>query len=465
MWTLILTLLLASHIGGLLAISHLLLSRKRTTSLVLWALWLLLLPAVGIPLYLTLGSDRIRQRSIPSRLHKESEKKQTGLPKADPLLETVASIPGNILTAARNIELLPDTRNYYPHLLQSIEDAKDFIHIQTYVFRMDSAGDRFLEALSRAARRGVEVRLLVDEMGSAKTRSRYFEPLTEAGGKFSWCMTIHPLRNRYFFNLRNHRKIQVIDGTIAYVGGMNIGEEYEGKNPDIGPWRDMQMKVEGPIVGSLQDVFARDWEFATQEELPGEKYRAAPEGAATDPHTPAAVINSGPNNPSQSFLKSFVLTCNRACKRLDVFTPYFGPETSVIVAMQIAARRGVRVRMMIPTPNEHQYMVDIGRAHYEQLMEDGVEIYEYHEAVHHGKLYIIDDDLFVLGSTNLDARSLRINFETTVLMEDSKVVRSLDEYYEAFFEKAERVDLERIRNQPLGEKLKQGAARLFAPIL
>ncbi|MGE9291424.1 MAG: phospholipase D-like domain-containing protein, partial [Puniceicoccales bacterium] len=209
-------------------------------------------------------------------------------------------------------------------------------------------------------------------------------------------------------------------------------------------------------------VFSTDWTFATEEWLPDRRFT----GKSTEPaKIPVTVVNSGPDEPDRSFLKTFIFICNHAKERLDIFTPYFGPEDSVILAMQLAARRGVRVRMLIPTPNEHQYMVDIGRAHYEQLMEDGVEIYEYHEAVHHGKVYIVDDNLFVLGSTNLDARSLRINFETTLLVEHPDTVTQLDELYSPFFERAERIELEKFRNQPLTDKLKQGISRLFVPIL
>ncbi len=454
-----------THLAGFAAIVHLLLSRKRTTSLVLWTLWLLFLPVLGIPLYFTFGSDTIRRRSIPSHPAGEylaNQKKSVGPAETVPLLETVSNLSGNTLTRGANIELLPDTTSYYPHLIQSIENAKDYIHFQTYVFRMDSAGDRILKALCEAAERGVEVRLLVDEIGSASTRTRYFNPLVAAGGKFSWCMTIQPLRNRYFFNLRNHRKIQIVDGEIAYVGGMNFGTEYEGKSKDVGPWRDMQMAIRGSVVDALQSVFATDWTFATEEWLSDSRYTGR---STEESKIPVTVVNSGPDEPDRSFLKTFILACNHAKERLDIFTPYFGPEDSVILAMQLAARRGVRVRMLIPTPNEHQYMVDIGRAHYEQLMEDGVEIYEYHQAVHHGKVYLIDDNLFVLGSTNLDARSLRINFETTLLIEDRKTLKELDEHYKIFFEQAERIDLEQFRNQPLTDKLKQGISRLFVPIL
>ena len=464
MWTFVLLWLL-SHLAGLLAAGHLLLSRKRTTSLILWTFWLLLFPAAGIPLYLLLGTDRIRGRSIPTGLRSKDgplPEATLGSSDAAPLLRAVAGFKGNFLTTMAPPTLLPDTKSYYSHLLAAIESARDFVHVQTYVFRPDDAGDRFLEALCRAARRGVEVRLIVDEIGSAKTRSRYFDRLREAGGRFSWCQTVQPLRNRYFFNLRNHRKIQVVDGKTAYVGGMNFGIEYEGRDPNVGPWRDMQIAVEGPVVDALQTVFATDWAFATDEPLAPERYAGRPGKEAS---IPVAVVNSGPDTTERPFLKTFILACNHARERLDIFTPYFAPEDSVIVAMQLAARRGVRVRMLIPTPNEHQYMVDIGRAHYRELMEDGVEIYEYHEAVHHGKVYLVDNRLFVVGSTNLDARSLRLNFETTLLAEDRRTVERLDAHYGAFFEAAERIDPGFLERQPVGARLKQGIARLFGPLL
>lgn len=455
-----------AHLAGLALWTHVLASGKRTGSMLIWTFWLLIIPTLGIPLYLLLGTDRIRRK----RLERYGDANHAGKTPEPPamdegvaaLLRFTGGIGNNAFSVLTKPRIEPDTKHYYTHLLEDIERAERYIHFQTYVWRPDDVGERFRDALVRAARRGVEVRLLVDELGSPQTKEEFFKPLVDAGGKFSWCLTVHPRRNRYFFNLRNHRKIQIIDSRVAYVGGMNVGKEYEGRDENVGPWSDMQLSVGGPVINELQLTFLDDWTFATGQRIQGAQYwhpGDVPEGV------PAVVVRSGPDNHDPVFLKSFIYFCNHARERLDLFTPYFAPDDAMLMAICMAAERGVRVRMIIPTLNEHQYMVDLGRAYYDALLRAGVEIYEMPDSVNHAKVYIADDGWVMLGSPNLDIRSIRLNFEVGLIFPHRPTAEALDAHYAPFFQRSQRVTLENHRRLPYSKRVRLGFVRLFSPVL
>ena len=471
MWVLIISLWLTTHLVGFYFIFELLLSKKAAASLILWTLWLLLLPLLGVPFYLLLGTDRIRLQRLKRYRSGEhrSDDVASGPGAAAPMdsgtkllfqgTSTILEIP--VDTMARPT-LLPNAGAYYGALLDAIGAARHHIHFQTFIWRDDEVGRKFLEALIEAAGRGVQVRLLVDELGVVELKETYFRPLREAGGEFSWCLTVHARRNRFFFNLRNHRKLQIVDGQSAFVGGMNIGREYQGKDEEVGPWEDTQIRVSGPVLHRLQWLFRNDWVFATGRGFDGEAY--FPE--ATDSSlVPAIAVSSGPDNAQRTFLKTFVLFCNSATTRLDLFTPYFAPEPAMQTAMELAAARGVRVRLMIPSHNESQYMVDMGRSFYESLLRSGVEIHELPDRVHHSKVYLADRGSILMGSPNIDARSVRLNFELALLFECEETTRALDDRFQELFRAAERIDLETFMNRPKSRRLREGFVRLFTPIL
>lgn len=249
---------------------------------------------------------------------------------------------------------------------------------------------------------------------------------------------------------------------MAYVGGMNIGKEYEGRNEDVGPWSDMQLSVTGPVLNELQLTFMQDWEFATGEAFEGEQYW---HDKSNEEAIPVAVIRSGPDNLDQVFLMSFIYFCNHAQKRLDLYSPYFAPDDPMLLAIAMAAQRGVRVRLMIPTLNEHQYMVDLGRAYYDTLLRAGVEIYELPDRVNHAKVYRADDEWVMIGSHNLDIRSIRLNFEIGLMFPHRPTAEAVDNFYADYYQRSERITLEAFRERPLSERIRQGFVRLFSPFL
>ena len=266
-------------------IPHLLLLNKRSTATLAWLWALLLFPGVGAVLYLAVGTERVRRRR---KRRQRSFRRKKGFADetklAEVLLEklpkesgtaglfgAMSRIVGLPTDAVGEVKILRNADAFYRALRVGIAEAKTSIHVESFIWRKDEVGAEFLDLLVAAARRGVRVRLLLDELGCLGLTQRYFRRLVEAGGEFSWCHTLYPRHNRYFFNLRNHRKLQVIDSRVAFVGGMNFGREYLGLNPALGSWCDLQVELRGPVVTRLQQVFAEDWFFATGREDPVEE--------------------------------------------------------------------------------------------------------------------------------------------------------------------------------------------------
>jgi cardiolipin synthase len=457
------------------AIPHVLLTSKRPVSQLLWVIAIVFVPFVGFVFYLGIGTDRMRRQRLRRRkqvvqhtyISKPVDKADCaafGLtPEECTLVRAVTTVNQTTLAAVNSLENLLSADAFYDRLLQDIREARHHIHWEMYVWRNDETSARMLEALADAARRGVKVRVMVDELGSWGTKEEIFRSMREAGGLFSWFFTVHPRRNRFFFNLRNHRKLQVIDGRIAYIGGMNVGLEYTGRHRVIGDWRDYQMRMTGPIVREFQQVFLNDWYFSTQEEFAGEAY--FPPIAREPGAFPGVIVESGPDCLWQPFLKSLVALANHAQERLDLCTPYFVPDMTLLHALELCAARGVRVRLMISEKNDVGILVPLGRSFYEPLMRFGVEIYEYSDAVNHAKLAIADATWLLAGSANLDVRSLRLNFELNALVKSPEVCAELGTYYGKMFEACRRVDPPAFLKRPLSQRLKEGACRLVAPLL
>lgn len=467
-----LILLIALEAIGLAIIPHVLLSGKRSVSKLIWISVIISLPGIGSIGYMLIGNDRVRRRRFRRRASRRTypqNKAETighfmGVePGEQDVLSTLSRLCRQPVTAITRVEAYYSGSQYYPALIQAIQEARQFIHVEVYLWHDDHTGQKILAELVNAARRGVRVRVLVDEIGAIEVSERFFLPLIEAGGRFSWFYTFHPRRNRYFFNLRNHRKLQVIDGRLAFIGGINIGEEYEGLDKTIGEWKDLQVRIEGDVVHHLDDVFHRDWYFATEEEFSTNRQAATSE--PPDSRCPAVIIESGPDYNYGLALTSLLAIVNYARQRLDLFTPYFVPEPALISALQIAVARGVVVRLMIPKKNDFRFLVDISRSFYDELLAAGIDIYEYDVCMHHSKMVIVDTTWIQVGSANLDARSMYLNFELGVFFKSPQLCQSMAAYIEQLFTDSVQVDRKRFGQRSLYQRLKQGFLGLWAPIL
>jgi cardiolipin synthase len=470
-------ILLAAWLCGLACIPHLLLLNKRPTATLAWLWALILFPFFGTILYLMIGSEKVKQRRRHRRLDfrkrdrwaiARSDAQETWLSRhkgldasAQTLLESLSAITQLPVATATHLKILHKANVYYPALKEDIARAQHTIDIQTYIWHEDEVGAEFLALLVAAVKRGVVVRVLVDELGSFWTRESYFRPLIEAGGHFSWCHTLSPLRNRYSFNLRNHRKLQIIDGRTAYVGGMNFGREYLGREAVFGDWSDTQLRLEGVVVKLLHQIFAEDWYFATGNE------EAAP-SAEVEPAEDASfvqVLRGGPDEDDQPMQRTNLALFASARSRLWIAAGYFVPGETMQSALQVAVARGVDVRILVSLRSQHPLLVKAGRSYYDALLRQGVRIFEYSRGIEHSKYIIIDDEWTSIGSSNLDERSMRLNFELSVLTLNRDINRELAAIFDKTADEAHEIHRKVFAKRPLSEKLIESAMRPLSPVL
>ncbi|MBL9201128.1 MAG: cardiolipin synthase [Opitutaceae bacterium] len=471
--------LLLSYLATWALIPHLLLLKKRPTATLAWLWAIVFIPFLGALAYALAGTDRLKRRRLRRRKVVATGGAREGSPglEADPATEAlVATLPDRArqflrlvsrvnalpIGAASDVRVLRDAAAYYPALAARIAAARHHIHFEVYIWQGDATGERFLALLTAAAKRGVIVRLLVDEVGSRDFAEESLADFRAAGGRFSWFQSLDPRRNRFFLNLRNHRKLQIIDGAVAFVGGMNIGREYEGLDPELGAWRDVQVEVEGPVVAELQSAFADDWFFATGERIAAKRYFEAP--PVTVRHA-AQVVLGGPDLRYGPIGKSLVSVFNEAERRLWIATGYFVPNEILLTALALAASRGVDVRLLISEASDHPWLVRVGRSFYSELFAAGVRIFEYSAGINHAKVTLADDDWAMVGSANLDYRSLRLNFELNLLFHSREATATLAGILEEDFAHAQEIDAAGFAKRPFRQKFLEAALRPAAPML
>jgi cardiolipin synthase len=463
----------ALYIASWLLIPHVLLAKKRPASTLAWIWAILLFPFVGALIYIFIGSERMTRKRLRRakklNLTRHSghpgvfEKIERESPGTAAMLRALANINEIPPSTVTDVRLLVDACDFYPALKARIAEAQHHVHIEFFIWRADDRGREFLEALVAAARRGVEVRLLLDQIGCLGVRRSFFQPLIDAGGRFSWFYSLPFGRHSRFMNLRNHRKLQIIDGRVAFVGGMNIGREYACEDETIGLWRDAQIEVIGNVVTHLQEVFATDWFFASEERISGKEYFREP--AVEHGAHLCQVIAGGPDLPREPIPKSLISLLNFASKRVWIATGYFAPDILLLNALQICAARGVEVRLLISEKTDHPYLVQVGRSYYEDLLRYGVRVFEYSKGINHAKVMLVDDDWVMVGSANSDNRSLRLNFELNLLVHDAASSAQFEKVMRKEFAESAEITLKDFAARPLSRRLLEAALRPLAPLL
>jgi cardiolipin synthase A/B len=460
-------------------IPHLLLLKKRPSATLAWLWAIVFIPFVGAMAYFAIGTDRLKRRRLRRRnLFSARTTRQNAPPGTTDaasegllqrmsirdrqffqLLSRINHLP---VSSSGNLRILRDAAEFYSALETRIREARHHVHLEFYIWNGDETGAKFLKLLTEAVRRGVIVRLLLDGVGSHAFTEDLLKDFTAAGGHFSWFQSLDPKRNRFFLNLRNHRKLQIVDGAHAFVGGMNIGREYEGLDPVLGHWRDVQAEADGPVVSELQDVFADDWFFAT-----GEKISAAaffPVAAGPVRHV-VHVVLGGPDRRNEPISKSIVSLLNEASERVWIATGYFVPDDTVLAALEIAAGRGVDVRLLISEKNDHPWLVVVGRSYYGQLLAAGVRIFEYSAGINHAKVMLADSRWSMVGSANLDYRSMRLNFELNLLFHSAERNAELARILERDFAVSLEIDPAVFARRPFRSRFMEAALRPLSPML
>ena len=458
------TFFLIAYFATWIFIPWILLAGKRPEATLAWIWAILLFPFLGPFAYLLFGVDRVtrsrRRTRKPAQQRDGTPHEPLPSPIHAPIFRALARLSEIPICTARDVRILANATDFYPALEQRIRAARHHIHIEFFIWADDEYGRKFRDLLTEVAQRGVEVRLLLDKMGSKNTEHEFFEPLRKAGGRFAWFRSINPLRRRFSLHLRNHRKIQVIDGEIAFVGGMNIGKEYMGENPDLGHWRDLQVEVAGHIVTELQHVFAEDWNYAAEENLEGSTYFPTSSEPDTDP---AQVILGGPDLPAEPMAESMIALLHHARERAWITTGYFAPDARLHSALRLAAARGVDVRLINTEKSDHPYLAHIAQSYYDELLSVGVRIFEYRPGIYHGKAFLVDD-LMMIGSANCDDRSMRLNFELNILIESVQGAEALANILSQDLAASKEVDFEAFKKRPLKRKLLEALLRPIGPM-
>ncbi len=533
----------AGKLLGIAFIPSVLLQRgTRPVAALTWILCLLTLPFLGVFLWWGMGHNYVKRRKkrrsrSQAHLHKsfhalaargnvpeghwaEMDKMPSG---RDALIrrENLALHDEHGIfpfTHENGVTIYQNAETAYDAFEEAIRAARHHVHIQFYIWRSDATGRRFRDLLVEKARQGVEVRVLYDAVGGSSVDGDFMGKIRRAGGKTASFLPVQIFTRRFQLNFRNHRKILVIDGEVAFTGGLNLADEYE-------EWSDLACRLDGPVVIQFQEVFAEDWYFATKEDLVEERYfRALPEkplykelvedglpkgeqakdeqaepaqiareGAALAEEAArgalqkrggpdwlalarrealakryvvrARVVASGPDDPLAVIQKMFFKAITSAKERLYIMTPYFVPDDALMTALQMAAMRGVDVRLVIPAKSDVPLTQYAGRSYLEALLMVGVRVFEYEYRILHAKMLLMDQKVTILGSANMDIRSFRFNFEANVVLESEEVNRVMTQLYSDAMLRSLELRLDVFRQRSRGERLLEGAARLFSPLL
>lgn len=347
-------------------------------------------------------------------------------------------------------------------MLDAIRAARHHVHLESFIFQPDATGQAFLELLTHKAREGVQVRLLYDAMGSYRLHRRLLRPLRAAGGQCSVFLSLNPFRRRIQVNMRDHRKILVVDGQVAFTGGLNIGDEYQGRVPRFGYWRDTHLRLEGPAVMGLQRIFSEDWDFAAGEGLHGETFFPPP---CTDGPWPVQVIESGPDRELKGIREVYFAAILRARERLWIATPYFVPDAALLDALRLAAYLGVDVRLLGQYHPDKWIPYFASRYYWADMLNVGVKVYQYTKGMMHSKVVLVDGQWASVGTANLDYRSLHLNFEVNCLLPAPKLVAELEEAFCRDLHTAVQLQRESFSRRALAGRLLENACRLMSPVL
>ncbi|ALC80228.1 MULTISPECIES: cardiolipin synthase [Bacillus] len=446
-----------------------------------WLMVLLFLPGIGFVLYILFGQNLSKRkiykldeqqvyRILPYyenqltgfRLGKIAYKDDTIQQYQDLIYMNLLS-GHSLLTQDNDIKVYTDGNDKFNDLLKDIEGAKHHIHIMYYIVRNGALSKRIVEALTKKAAEGVEVRFLYDAVGSMRLSKSIFRDLLASGGKVaSFFPSRIPLIN-IRMNYRNHRKLVIIDGTAGYIGGFNIGDEYLGLDKRYGVWRDTHIKITGSAVLQMQAHFLLDWELASKEAInydDGYFPVLAHEGKAG-----MQILTSGPDDEREQIKLAYLKIIVSAKDRLYIQTPYFIPDQSLMDALRIAATSGVDVRMMIPAVPDHKLVYWASYSYLKDLLAIGVKCYLYEKGFLHAKTIIADDKVASVGTANIDIRSFKLNFEVNAFIYDELKAKELSEIFTEDMNVSRELTLEQYKSRPRLQRVVESIARLLSPIL
>lgn len=461
---------------NLAATANVILRKRDVRAVIAWTGVIWLTPLVGAVLYAMLGLNRIRRRAA------ELQRERRRLPLSTPMDTAIARVgtevtvsepmkpfarlgeamSGRPLLTGNTVRVLHNGDEAYPAMIAAIDGAERTVALASYIFGADRAGLQFVEALSRAAKRGVDVRVLVDGFGVRYTTPHVHRLLRRAGVRTELFLPKVRDAGLAFFNLRSHRKVLTADGRLAFTGGINIQERNIHALQPARMVRDLHFRLEGPIVGQLQEVFSEDWAFTTGEVLDGDGwYPTLPPAGETS----ARCYTDGPDGDIEILRTVLLGALTVARERVRIVTPYFLPEQPLISALSVAALRGVQVDIVIPAKVNIPVVQWAATAQLWQVLRPGCRVFVTPLPFEHSKLVVVDREWALFGSSNWDPRSLRLNFELDVEVHDAKLAAALDQEVAERIAAGREVTLAEVDARPIPVKLGHGLARILSPYL
>lgn len=454
------------------------LERRVPAKTIAWIVLSLAVPFLGFIGYLMIGrSKRVKAGQEISKEYEQAAERlscsvgsigelgNTGMLEQEQLLRLLNVCSGRPVTLGNQVKVLTNGKETFAAILHAIEQARHHIHLDYYTIRDDGIGQQFLTLLTAKAKAGIEVRVLYDGIGSVHLSKRYIKELQQAGVQVSCFLPARAALFKRLLNSRNHSKIAVIDGRIGFVGGINIGDEYLGKDERLGFWRDTQLQLEGDSVYFLQELFMKDWELAAKELLPvhaGYMPEHDPDDAMQEP---VLIVSSGPDRSGEPILEAAFAAVKAAKSSVYISTPYFIPDESLLAALGNAAKSGVDVRLIIPGIADTQLVLWATLSFIERMLEAGVRVYRYQKGFIHAKVLIVDGLLAIVGTANMDMRSFHSNFEQNAVLFNQQTIEQLRQDYEQDLLDSLELDLQSFSMRAKRQKAAEAAARLLSPLL
>ncbi|HRZ98911.1 MAG TPA: cardiolipin synthase, partial [Paludibacter sp.] len=454
-------------------ISVVLLENRNPVKSFSWILVLILLPFFGIFFYLILGQNYRKEKIISKKsIHRISERPieshELKLLESHKIFKNHLNLVKLLYKnseatgyAFNKIEILADGNATFKSMFEAIENAKEHIHIEFFIFEDDKISNQLRELLINKARQGVRVRMIYDFLGSWVLSKRYLYSLQKAG---VYARPFLPFKLRFGrskINYRNHRKLLVVDGRIGYTGGLNVADRYIYGNV-LGQWRDTFVRFEGSVVHGLQQLFLNDWYFVERKLITDTRY--FPEPQKYDDNV-VQIVSSGPDTDWEAIMQGILSAIMSAKKYIFIQTPYFVPTDAILNTIQIAALSGVDVRIMLPVKSDSRISDSCTSSYLNEVLEAGVRVFRYGNGFLHSKAIVIDDFISIVGSANMDERSFTSNFEVNAFIYDTDTALQLKGLYLADGELCEEIFIDTWNKRKRRQKLKESIARLFSPLV
>lgn len=476
------TLILVSYYALVLGVcASILLENRNPHKTVAYFLTLILLPVVGLFIYLLFGQDFRKQKIFSRKAVKDSnllrkwiDETNLNFSQAEPIarnflheklkiVKLLIKSDNAVLTLRNKVKILNNGEAFFPELFESIQSAKHHVHLEFYIFIDDKIGKRIIELLMQKAHEGVKVRLIYDYVGSRKFSGRSVERLKEAGVEVYPFMPVIFPRFTSKANYRNHRKIVVVDGHTGFVGGLNIADRYTNENPETKYWRDTHLKITGEAVRSLQITFMLSWNFVSGQ-YPDFSQVYFPDVKLQE-YTLTQIAISGPDSDWATIMQGFFMAINSAQKYVYITSPYFIPNNELLTSIVTASLSGVDVKLLIPERADNLIVHSATMSYVKKLLEAGVKVYLYKKGFVHAKSLVVDDLVATVGTANMDYRSFDVNFEINAFLYDPNLAKQLRHDFETDLKNAQALTLLRWEKRRFTKRLIESSSRLIAPIL